>query len=168
MPHQVIKASVKGSTGDLAKITAKLATVPTTIPGKKINILSISAGEVTIPASGGNPAQEFGVISMILDPDDPTTTGNVVTALTNFSLGGTPARKVEHVDVYPLLHVELADVPGSLGDAATAIGDLNIMSAISMGSIVGTAYVALAFNPGDEDTARDRLTQAGIIVHPET
>jgi hypothetical protein len=164
MPHQVLKASVKGSTGDLAKITAKLLTVPTSTPGQQINILSISAGEATIPASNGDPAQEYGVVSMILSPDDPTTTSNVIAALTNFPLGGT--RKVRHVDAYPLVHVELANVPGSLGAAADAIGDLNIMSVISMGNVAETAHVALAFNAGDETTATDRLTAAGIVVHP--
>lgn len=168
MPHQVLKASVKGSTGDLAKITTKLKSL-TASNGQKINILSISAGEVTIPASGATPAQEYGVVSMILDPDDLATTNTIVTALTNLPLSTPPApeRKIEHVDVYPLVHVELADVPGSLDAAATAIGDINIMSVHSMGTVVGAAHVAFAFDSADEDTARDRLTTAGIIVHPE-
>jgi hypothetical protein len=162
MPHQVLKASVKGSTGDLAKITARLATVATPTPGQKINILSISAGEVTIPGSGGDPDQEYGVISLILDPDDATTTGNVITALTGFSLGGV--RKVEHVDVYPLVHVELEDVPGQLELAANAIGNLNILSVHSMGTVAEIAHVGFAFDANDEATARTNLTQAGFTV----
>jgi len=162
MPHQVVKASVKGSTGDLQKITAALAQVATPTPGQKINILSISGGEAVIPVSGGG-TQGFGVISMILDPDDPTTTANVITALTNLPLGG--ARHVEHVDAYPLVHIELANLPGQLDGAVTAIGDLNILSVHSMGTVVETAHVGLAFDPVDEPTARARLTAAGIIVH---
>ena len=165
MPHQVVKASVKGSTGDLAKITAKLAQVATPTAGQKINILSISGGEGIVPVSGG-AAQEFGVIWIILDPDDPTTTANVITALTNLPLGGV--RKIEHVNVYPLVHIELADQPGQLQTAVEAIGDLNIMSVHSMGTVVGASHVGLAFEVADEATARSRLIGAGVIVHPET
>ena len=168
MPHQVLKASVKGSTGDLAKITKKLATVQPTPPATKINILSISAGEVTIPGTGGNPDEEYGVISLILDPDDGPTTDAVIAALTGLALNdpGQPARKVEHVYVYPLVHAELADVPGTLEAAATAIGDLNIMSVHSMGTIAGAAHVGFAFKQGDNTLAATRLTGAGIVVHP--
>ena len=165
MPHQVLKASVKGSTGDLAKITAKLKTLQAA-NGAPINILSISAGEVTIPASGGNPAQEYGVVSMVLDPDDAATTTTIVNALTNLPLNAANTRKIEHVDVYPLVHIELENIPGTLDDAAAAVGNLNIMSVMSLGTVAETAHVGLAFNPGDEATAVTRLTNAGIVVHP--
>jgi hypothetical protein len=142
MPHQVVKASVHGSTGDLAKITDALQTVNTSVAGQKVNILSISAGEAAIPTSAGG-MDEFGVVSMILDPDDDVTMANVKAKLTNLPLGGS--RKVEHVDVYPIVHIELPDKPGELKKALDFVGARNILSVISMGSLVGSSHVALAF-----------------------
>ena len=47
MPHQVIKATVKGSKGDLARITAALKNV-TGPNGEKVNILHMGGGESSV------------------------------------------------------------------------------------------------------------------------
>jgi len=54
MPHQVVKCSVRGSVGDLAKITAALE-------AEGYNILAISASEVN----------HVGMLAMVFDPDLP-------------------------------------------------------------------------------------------------
>ena len=53
MPHQVVKCSVRGSVGDLAKITRDLEAAG-------YNILAISASEVN----------HVGMLAMVFDPDE--------------------------------------------------------------------------------------------------
>ncbi|MFL5725064.1 MAG: hypothetical protein ACJ765_04385 [Chloroflexota bacterium] len=160
MPHQVLKMTVKGSKGDLAKITAALKAV-TGPNGQKVNILAIGGGE---SAKVNNI--ELGVITMVLEPDEPPMDGLILNAVRNVDLGN--GRRVEHVDTFPNVHVELEDVPGSLSGALEALpATLNIVSVLSMGSVLGTAHVGLAFeSAADESTARTALANAGVVIHP--
>ena len=68
MPHQVVKASVHGSVGDLARITGLVKDL-------ELNILAIGGGEAVTGDS------EVGVIAMIIEPDGEAKTAELVDAL---------------------------------------------------------------------------------------
>ena len=84
MPHQVFKATVKGSKGDLAHITAALHAVngPN---NEKVDIRYIAAGESSV-VNG----IELGVITMILEPDDGPMENLIITAIQNAPLDPAP------------------------------------------------------------------------------
>lgn len=161
MPHQVVKATVKGSQGDLAKITAALKAI-TGPHNEKVNILHIGGGESSI-VNG----IELGVITMILEPDEPPMDGLILNAIRAVDLGG--GRHVENVDTFPNVHVSLLDAPGSLNAALAAIdaANVNILTVLTMGSGGGVSDVGLGFaTAADEAAARTALTGVNVIVHP--
>jgi hypothetical protein len=151
MPHQVVKASVHGSVGDLAKITEVVMNL-------ELNILAIGGGEA--PTDDG----EIGIVSMIIEPDDETSTANLVTQLRALQLDGN--RSLADVEVIPNIHIALANKVGELNHAVTAIGNINIRAIVSLGDFLGESHVALGFADGDVATAQQRLTDAGIKIVP--
>jgi hypothetical protein len=161
MPHQVVKATVKGSKGDLARITAALKNI-TGPNNEKVNILHIGGGESSV-VNG----IELGVITMILEPDEPPMDGLILNAIRTVNLGN--GRLVEHVDTFPNVHVSLLDAPGSLNAALDAIeaANINVLTVLSMGASGGVSDVGLGFaNAADESAARTALTGVNVIVHP--
>lgn len=148
MPHQVTKAAVKGSTGDLAKITGVVKSLG-------INILAIGGGE-SMTRDG-----EVGVVSMILEPDEDLS--ELVEALGELDLGG---HGLEDLEVIPNVHIALANEVGELNRALEAIGDINIRAIVSLGDFLGESHVALGFASGDLATAVGRLTDAEIKIIP--
>ena len=149
MPHQVLKAAVKGSTGDLAKITA-------VVKSFDINILAIGGGE------GMTVDGEVGVVSMIIEPDEETS--DLEQALNDLDLGG--GRRLADLEVIPNVHIALANEVGELSRALEAIGDINIRAIVSLGDLLGESHVGLGFAAGDLATAVDRLTDAEIKIIP--
>jgi hypothetical protein len=160
MPHQVTKATARGSQGDLAKITEALASL--TPP---VNIVAIGGGEGVLH-NGAAGDQEIGVISMILEPDDGPMTDKIVKKLTGLKLG--PKRTLEDVEVHPNIHIQLDDKPGELKKALDAVAGINIRSVLSMGTLWGTANVGLGFSEADHENAEKKLKAKGIKVvsHP--
>jgi hypothetical protein len=161
VPHQVVKATVKGSKGDLAKITLALKDIigPN---GEKVNILYIGGGESSI-VNG----VELGVITMIVEPDEGAMGPLILNAIRNAPLD--PGHTLEHVDTYPNVHVSLLNSTGSLNAALDAVAqaDLNVLSVLTMGSAGSISDVGLGFE--DDDTAnaaRAALSSVNVIVHP--
>lgn len=145
MPHQVVKCSVRGSVGDLAKITRALE-------GEGYNILAAAAGEVN----------HVGIIAMLFDPDVDKIPG-IVETIRGVDLG--PGRTPEDVEALPDVHILLNDAPGQLRRAAEALGDINIETVVSIDKQQGKARVSLGFQPGDFDEAVNRLRAAHIPIH---
>ena len=151
MPHQVVKASVHGSVGDLARITE-------VVKNLELNILAIGGGEAVTDDG------EVGVISMIIEPDDEATTDELVSQLRALQLDNN--RGLSDLEVLPNIHIALANDVGELNRAVTAIGDINIRAIVSLGDFLGESHVALGFAEGDVATAEQRLTDAGVKVVP--
>jgi hypothetical protein len=153
MPHVVTKASAVGSVGDLAAITGELARLG-------VNIQAIGGGE------GIGNQTEIGVVALILDPDDPTTIANVVSALEELDLGG--GRHLSNVESLANIEIELVDEVGTLKVAAEALAaaQLNIRSIVMTGFGVERAHVGLGFAEADHDAAELALTNAGVLVLP--
>jgi hypothetical protein len=154
MPHQVTKATARGSQGDLARIAEALQQLK-----PPVNIVAIGGGEGVL--KGG---QEIGVISMILEPDDGPMTAKIIKKLTGLPLG--PKRKLENVEVHPNIHIVLADQPGELKKALDAVAGINIRSVLSMGSFMGLAHVGLGFSEADAANAEKKLKAKKITVVP--
>jgi hypothetical protein len=145
MPHQVVKSSVRGSIGDLAKITAALE-------AEHYNILAVGASE----------ANHVGMIAMLFDPDDDID--GIVRTIRGVNLG--PGRTPEDVEALPDVHILLNDAPGQLRRAAEALGDINIETVVSIDKQPGNrARVSLGFQPGDVEEALRRLRGANIPIH---
>ena len=165
MPHQVFKATVKGSKGDLAKIAKALKDGVGPNHDTKINILHIGGGE-----SSTVNGIELGVITMILEPDEPPVDGQILDAIRAVDLDPTgDHHHVEHVETYPNVHISLLDAPGTLSGALDAVSgaDLNILSVITMGSGGGVVDVGLGFEDDNAaNDARTALAGANVIVHP--
>jgi hypothetical protein len=165
MPHQVVKATVRGSQGDLAKIAKALKDGVGPNHETKINILHIGGGE-----SHEVNGIELGVITMILEPDEPPIDGFILQAIRDVDLDPTgDHHHVAHVETYPNVHISVLDAPGTLSGALDAVAqaDLNILSVLTMGSGGGVVDVGLAFE--DETTAnaaRAALSGVNVIVHP--
>lgn len=99
MPHQVVKASVFGSVGDLAKITG-------VVKDLQLNILAIGGGEA-VTGDG-----EVGVISMIIEPDGEAKTAELVDALQTLELDN--GRRLANVEVLRNIHIALTNEIGEL------------------------------------------------------
>ena len=151
MPHQVVKASVQGSVGDLAKITGVVRDLG-------LNILAIGGGEAVTDDG------EVGVISMIIEPDGETKTAELVDALHDLVLDDD--RRLADVEVLRNIHIALANEIGELNRAVTAIGDRNIRAIVSLGDFLGESHVGLGFAGADVATVIQRLTAAGIKIVP--
>ena len=151
MPHQVVKASVHGSVGDLAKITELIKTL-------QLNILAIGGGEAVTDDG------EVGVISMIIEPDGEAKTNELVDALRDLELDDD--RRIANVEVLRNIHIALANEIGELNRAVTAIGNRNIRAIVSMGDFLGESHVGLGFAEDDWATAVQLLTDAGIKIVP--
>jgi len=146
MPHQVVKCSVRGSVGDLAKITAAL-----------------EADGFNILAAGGGEVNHLGIIAMLFDPDVDKIPA-IVQTIQNVQLG--PGRTPEDVEAFPDVHILLNDAPGQLRRAVEALGDINIETVVSIDKQPGNkARVSLGFQPGDFDEAVRRLRAAHIPIH---
>ena len=102
MPHQVVKASVHGSVGDLAKITELIKNL-------QLNILAIGGGEAVTDDG------EVGVISMIIEPDGEAKTNELVDALRDLELDDD--RRIANVEVLRNIHIALANKIGELNRA---------------------------------------------------
>lgn len=152
MPHQVVKAAVHGSVGDLAKITG-------VVKDLQLNILAIGGGEAPAADDG-----EMGIVSMIIEPDDPDTTDTLVARLGALQLDG--GRSLADVEVIRNVHLALANEVGELNRALVAIGNVNIRAIVSLGDFLGESHVALGFADGDLPTVIQRLTDAGIKIVP--
>jgi hypothetical protein len=67
--------------------------------------------------------------------------------------------------------VELEDVPGSLGRAAEAVGEINVYSVLVLKPHGNRAVVGLGFRPSEADEAVSRLQGAGYTAerghHPD-
>jgi hypothetical protein len=144
MPHQVVKAAVRGSVGDLARITQALE-------NEGYNILAIGASEVN----------HVGLIALLFDPDTDRIPG-IIEAIRNAPLDG--GRHPEDVEAFPDVHILLNDAPGQLRRAAEALGDINIETVVSIDKQQGKARVSLGFQPGDLDEALSRLQAAHIPI----
>jgi hypothetical protein len=156
MPHQVTKATARGSQGDLAKIADALQQLK-----PPVNIVAIGGGEGVL--KGG---QEIGVISMILEPDDGPMTAKIIKKLTGLPLDSKGKRKLEDVEVHPNIHIQLADKPGELKRALDAVDGINIRSVLSMGTFMGVAHVGLGFSEADAPNAEKKLKAKKITVVP--
>jgi hypothetical protein len=151
MPHQVVKASVHGSVGDLARITG-------VVKDLELNILAIGGGEA--PADDG----EIGIVSMIIEPDDEASTNRLVSELQALQLDN--GRSIADLEVIPNVHIALANKVGELNRALVTIGNVNIRAIVSLGDFLGESHVALGFAAGDLATVVQRLTDAGIKIVP--
>jgi len=145
MPHQVVKSSVRGSVGDLARITAALE-------ARGYNILAISASEVN----------HVGMLAIVFDPDEDVDA--IADTIRNVDLGG--GRTPEDVDHVPDIHILLPNTPGQLRQAAEALGDINIETVVTIDKQQGNkARVSLGFQQSDLAEAERRLRAASIQIH---
>ena len=158
MPHQVTKATARGSQGDLAMIAQTLRDLT-----PSVNIVAIGGGEGVLKNKNGTTS-EVGVISMILDPDDGATSAKIRAALTDLKLD--KGRKLEDVEQFPNIHIQIDDKPGELKKALDAVAGINIRSVLSMGTFMGTANVGLGFSETDSPKAEKKLKAKGIKVVP--
>ena len=148
MPHQVVKCSVQGSIGDLAKITRALE-------DEGYNILAVGGAEVN----------HLGIIAMLFDPDMVEIPG-IVATISGVVLDPQTGRTPQDVEALPDVHILLNNAPGQLRRAAEALGDINIETIVSVDSQPGNrARVSLGFQPGDYDEALARLRAAHIPIH---
>lgn len=148
MPHQVVKCSVRGSVGDLAKITAALEL-------EGYNILAVGGAEVN----------HVGVIALLFDPDKTQIPG-IVQTIGGVVLDPATGRTPEDVENLPDVHILLNDAPGQLRRAAEALGDINIETVVSIDKQPGNqARVSLGFRDGDFAEAVNRLRAAHIPIH---
>ena len=106
MPHQVTKATARGSQGDLAKIADALHKLK-----PPVNIVAIGGGEGVLNNANGTKT-EVGVISMILEPDDGATSDKILTTLRGLTLPS--GKKLEDVEQFPNIHIQIDDKPGEL------------------------------------------------------
>ena len=151
MPHQVVKASVHGSVGDLAKITELIKNL-------QLNILAIGGGEAVTDDG------EVGVISMIIEPDGEAKTNELVDALRDLELDDD--RRIANVEVLRNIHIALANEIGELNRRSPRSATVNIRAIVSMGDFLGESHVGLGFAQADESTVIQRLTDAGIKIVP--
>ena len=151
MPHQVVKASVHGSVGDLAKITGVVRDL-------NLNILAIGGGEAA------HDDGEIGIVSMIIEPDDDASTARLVSDLQALQLDN--GRSIADLEVIRNVHLALENKVGELNRALVAIGNVNIRAIVSLGDFLGESHVALGFADGDLPTVMQRLTDAGIKIVP--
>jgi hypothetical protein len=148
MPHQVVKCSVQGSVGDLAKITRALE-------AKQYNILAVGGAEVN----------HVGIIAMLFDPDATQIPG-IIATISGVLLDEATNRHPEDVENLPDVHILLNDAPGQLRRAAEALGDINIETVVSVDKQPGNrARVSLGFQQNDYDEALRRLQAAHIPIH---
>jgi hypothetical protein len=142
MPHVVTRSSAYGSKGDLAKITRELKAI-------KVNILAIGGAEGK-DANG----KEVGVVAMILDPDENEAA--IEQALTKAGM--------HDIGRFPNIQVEIPDRVGELQTVVDLVKDLNILTILSMGSILGTAHVGLGFSETDHPKALKRFKDSKIVA----
>ena len=147
MPHQVTKATARGSQGDLAKIADALHKLK-----PPVNIVAIGGGEGVLNNANGTKT-EVGVISMILEPDDGATSDKILTTLRGLTLPS--GKKLEDVEQFPNIHIQIDDKPGELKKALDALTGINIRSVLSMGTFMGTANVGLGVAETDQRECRD-------------
>jgi hypothetical protein len=148
MPHQVVKCSVTGSVGDLAKITRALE-------AEGYNILAVGGAEVN----------HVGIIAMLFDPDADKVQG-IVDTISGVVLDPQTGRKPQDVEALPDVHILLNNAPGQLRRAAEALGDINIETIVSIDSQPGNrARLSLGFQQGDYDEAVARLKAGHISIH---
>ena len=158
MPHQVTKATARGSQGDLAKIADALHKLK-----PPVNIVAIGGGEGVLNNANGTKT-EVGVISMILEPDDGATSDKILTTLRGLTLPS--GKKLEDVEQFPNIHIQIDDKPGELKKALDALTGINIRSVLSMGTFMGTANVGLGVAETDHENAEMKLKDKRIKVVP--
>ena len=150
MPHQVVKAAVRGSVGDLARITQALEDAD-------INIVAIGGAETL------NDPGHVGIIALLLEPDKDRIP-DILEIIRGVDLDG--GRKPENVEAFPDVHILLNDAPGQLRRAAEALAGINIESVVSIDKQGNRARVSLGFK--DDATLRqaiERLRAANIPIH---
>jgi acetolactate synthase small subunit len=153
MPHQVVKAAVRGSVGDLARITQALEAAG-------LNIVAIGGGETPIQPG------HIGIVAFLLSPDKDRIP-EILETVRNVVLDPQTNRRPEDVAAFPDVHILLNDTPGQLRRATEALEGINIETVISVDKQPGNrARVSLGFK--DEQTlnqAIQRLQAANIQIH---
>ena len=127
-----------GSPGQLARYTQLLAS-------RKVNIRAI----------GGAEWNHHGAVAVLVD--DRTDEDELAEWLTGQDFPSVPIFAAEAV---------LPDVPGSLANAATRLGDLNILTILVADTHGGVGLVSFGFGSSEEaDQARDLLGDLAVPVH---
>jgi hypothetical protein len=126
-------------------------------PGKLANFAkALGAADLDIEAIGGAEWAHDGPLAVVLREDGED-------ALERF------AAVCEELHVpwlsFATVSVELEDVPGSLGDAAEVIDDINIYCVLVRKPHGNKAVVDLAFDPSRADEVVDRLRGAGYTAN---
>jgi hypothetical protein len=145
--HQTIKCSSVGSVGDLGHIATALGEAG-------FNIEAVGGGEAANLREDG---RGIGVISMLITADEDNDVPTIREILENLDLDD--GRRLAEVAILPSVDVELRHGPGSLGQAASALGGagINIQSVLLVDAHGNRAVVSMAFDEGDVDAARDVL-----------
>jgi hypothetical protein len=141
--HQTVKVGTEGSVGDLARIARKLA-------DEGFDIRVVGGAEATLRGGG------VGVMSFLVEPDDPDRLQTLVEILTALPLDGD--RTPTQVEIHPGFDLELGDAVGSLATAAELLGEdlgsddppINIMSALLVD--VHNDWAIVSFSFADNET----------------
>ena len=143
MPHQVVKVAVRGSVGDLARITDLLEELD-------VNIVGLGGAETAVPPS------HVGIIALILEPDEDNMS-TILGRLRSLVLDENTNRRPERVDALPDVQIRLDDTPGQLKKAARALEGINIETVVTLPKHGNKAVVSLGFQPNTYEQAKERL-----------
>lgn len=125
-------------------------------PGKLARFgKALGDADLDIEAIGGAEWAHDGPLSLILREDNRAAMDRFEAVCTQLHV---PWKSFANVSV------ELDDVPGSLGLAAEAIGDINIFGVLVRKPRGNKAVVDLGFEDGDADEAVKRLRAAGFTA----
>jgi hypothetical protein len=157
--HQTVKVGTVGSVGDLARIARKLA-------DEGYDIRAVGGAEANLRGGG------VGVMSFLVEPDDPARLTGLVDLLMGLALDG--GRTPTQVEIHPGFDLLLNDQVGALATAAELLGEdrgtddppINIMSALLVDVHDSWGIVSLSF---EDDATRDRAIarvdgQSGLRV----
>ena len=136
-------------------------------PGRLAKLGSaLGARGINLVTTGGAEWQHHGPVTLMLQDDwgaEPhNDLGSFADVMADERLPWLVFRTIE---------VEVADEPGALGGAATAIGDINIYAVTLLESSGSRALVGLGVRPSHVPEAIFRLRNAGYIArrrhHPD-
>jgi hypothetical protein len=161
--HQTVKVGTEGSIGDLARITAELVE-------RGFDIRAVGGAEANLRGGG------VGVMSFLLEPDDPDRLKELRAALLVLPLDDAQTRTPRQVEILPGFDLEMSDQRGSLAEAAKILGNefngdppINIMSALLVDVHGDWGIVSLSF---EDEATRERAASRfqgndGFRVMPE-
>jgi hypothetical protein len=141
--------------------------ISTSSPGRLAKLgNALGARGINIATTGGAEWKHHGPVTLMIQDDWGAEPHN--------DLGGFADVMAEEGFpwlVFRTIEVEMADEPGALGNAAGALGDINIYAVTVLDGSAGRALVGLGVRPSQVAEAIFRLRNAGYVArrrhHPD-